>query len=293
MTLPDFVVIGAQKSATSSLCAVLGRHPDVFMCEPKEPFFFSHDEVFAKGLSWYESLFEGGAGKKAIGEGSTTYTQPTLYPNALDRVAERLPGARFIYIAREPLSRMESHYLHFASRGGRETRPFNEAMGASPWYLDNTLYMKQVSLYEARFGAGRVLGLFFEDWKRDPMSVARRCFEFLGVDPSVTLGDAGERFNASDDSRVDTGATRVLRKIPGFEALRDLAPPGLRNAARRVFKRGVDRRPEWDAPTAVWALERLLEDNEAYCERFGKPRDFWRLRERLDAARAQAMGNRQ
>lgn len=288
MTLPNFLVIGAQKCATSTLCAVLGRHPDVFMSEPKEPYFFSHDEVFARGLGWYESLFARSERKRAIGEGSTTYTQPTLYPRALERVAERLPGARVIYIAREPLSRIESHYLHMAGRGGRETRPFNEAVRASAWYIDNTLYHRQVSMYLERYPRERVLGLFFEDFRKDAIGVARRCFEFLGVDPDAPLAYSGERMNASDDARVDTGATRVLRSIPGFNALRDASPRGLRDAMRRVFKRRVERRPEWDESTRAWALERLVEDSEAYCAMWGKPRDFWGVRERL-----QAIGNGQ
>ncbi|MGP1309150.1 MAG: sulfotransferase family protein [Phycisphaerales bacterium] len=283
MTLPNFVVIGAQKCATSSLCAVLGRHPDVFMCEPKEPYFFSHDEVFAKGLAWYESLFAGAKGERAIGEGSTTYTQPTLYPKALERMHARLPDARLIYIAREPLARIESHYLHLAGRGGRETRPFCEAVRASPWYLDNTLYHKQVSLFLERYPKDRMLGLFFEDFNRDADAVARRCFEFLGVDPAAPLEYAGERMNSSEDARVDTGAMRALRRVPGFDALRDLAPRGVRSKVRAVFKRKVERRPEWDDATKAWALERLVDDSEAYCAMWGKPRDFWKVRERLEA----------
>jgi len=86
MTLPNYLVIGAQKSATSSVCDLLAGHPEVFMTDPKEPYFFSHDEVWSKGLGWYESLFEGADGCPAVGEGSTTYTQQSMYPNAPARV---------------------------------------------------------------------------------------------------------------------------------------------------------------------------------------------------------------
>jgi hypothetical protein len=285
MTLPNYLVIGAQKCATSSVCAVLGRHPDVFMCEPKEPYFFSHDEVFARGLGWYESLFANAGSARAIGEGSTTYTQPTIYPDALERVHARLPDAKLIYIAREPLARIVSHYLHLAGRGGRETRPLNAAVREAPWYIDNTLYHKQVSMYLEKYPRERVLGLFFEDFKRDPDAVARRCFEFLGVDPDAPLQYNGERMNASDDARVDTGLTRAIRLVPGFKSLRDLAPSGMRRAVRGVFKKKVERRPEWDASTEAWALEQVLDDSEAYCEMWGKPRDFWKVRERLERFR--------
>ncbi len=283
MTLPNYLVIGAQKCATSSVCAVLGRHPDVFMCDPKEPYFFSHDEIFARGLGWYESLFAGAGDATAIGEGSTTYTQPTIYPDALPRVHAQLPDAKLIYIAREPLARIVSHYLHLAGRGGRETRPLNRAVREAPWYIDNTLYHTQVSMYLERYPRERVLGLFFEDFQRDPDAVARRCFEFLGVDPDASLRYDGERMNTSEGARVDTALTRAIRRVPGFAALRDLAPSGVRGAVRGVFKKKVERKPEWDDATRKWALERVVDDSEAYCEMWGKPRDFWKVRERLAA----------
>jgi hypothetical protein len=141
-------------------------------------------------------------------------------------------------------------------------------------------------MYLEKYPRERVLGLFFEDFQRDPDAVARRCFEFLGVDPAAPLRYDGERMNASEGARVDTGLTRALRRVPGFDALRDLAPSGMRSAVRGVLKKKVERRPEWDAPTEAWALERVLDDSEAYCEMWGKPRDFWKVRERLDRLRA-------
>ena len=64
-------LIGAAKCATTSLCALIGRHPDAFVCDPKEPFFFSQDRNYlGKGWRWYEGLFADAAGEAAIGEGT-------------------------------------------------------------------------------------------------------------------------------------------------------------------------------------------------------------------------------
>ena len=54
---PDFIVVGAMKSATTTLHEQLARQPGVFMSRPKEPNFFSDDAIYARGWGWYSSLF--------------------------------------------------------------------------------------------------------------------------------------------------------------------------------------------------------------------------------------------
>jgi hypothetical protein len=71
---PNYLVIGAHKCATTTVCTLLGQHPDAFMAEVKEVHFFSKDEVFGRGFAWYESLFDPAGSKKRIGEGRPTYT---------------------------------------------------------------------------------------------------------------------------------------------------------------------------------------------------------------------------
>ena len=191
--LPNFLVIGAAKSATSRLCVLLGRHPDVFLCEPKEPHFFARDEVFANGMNWYEGLFEGAAGKKAVGEGSTTYTKLPLHPQSAERIARHLPDARLIYIVRHPIDRIESDYIEALKGGYAVGADFNKALREFPHFVESSCYWKQISAYRRLFPDERILVLFFEDFNADPASVLRRCFVFLGVDPSVNLGPLNER----------------------------------------------------------------------------------------------------
>lgn len=275
MTIPNFLVIGAQKSATSSVCDILSMHPECFMTEPKEPYFFSHDEVYAKGLDWYLSLFRGAEGKKAVGEGSTTYTQQWLYPNAVERIRAHVPETRLIYIAREPLSRIESHYLHLRAKGGRESRPFNQAVREYPAYLDNSLYTKQIDAFRAHWPDDRILCLLFEDFRADPDAVMRRIYEFLGVDPSFRVPEGWKAQHISAEGRVDSAAMGPLRRIPGFRWLRDSSPKPVREALRRVLKKPIEGRPEWDADTRAWAIDRLRGDSHEFLRRCAKPHDFW------------------
>ena len=274
--LPNYLVIGAQKSATSSVCDLLGQHPDVFMTDPKEPFFFSHDEIYAKGLAWYESLFENAAGAIAAGEGSTTYTQHGLYPRAAERIAEHVPDAKLVFVARDPLERIRSHWMHLRSKGGRETRPLAEAVRHNPAYIDHSLYHAQLARYTDRTGPERAHVMFFEDFKRDAEGEMRRCFEFLGADPAKwSPTDAGEARHRSDTGRADTAFMRPLRKIPGFERLRDFAPSGARESLRRILKKPVGDRPEWTPESRAWVLEQLRDDTAAFLAACGKPADYW------------------
>ncbi len=276
--MPDFLVIGAQKSGTSSLCDVLGRHPQIFMTDPKEPYFFSHPEVWARGLEWYRDLFAGAGAARAAGEGSTTYTQHHLHPDAPARVIEHLPDARLIFIARDPLERMRSHWMHLRSRAGRESRPFTEAVRSRPEYVDNSRYDHQLSFYRDHYGPDRLLVLLFEDYRRAPDATVRRCLEFIGADPDVVPAPRESARHASDRGRVDTPATAVLRRIPGFERLRDLAPGGLRSVLRQALKQPIGERPEFDRATRAWAIEQVRDDARAFLRRYGLREDAWDLR---------------
>ncbi|MFK7960395.1 MAG: sulfotransferase [Phycisphaerales bacterium] len=275
--LPDFLVIGAQKSGTSSLCDVLGRHPDVFVCDPKEPYFFSHAEVWARGMDWYRERFAAAGDARMIGEGSTTYTQHHLYPDAPARLAEHLPNARLIFIARDPLERIRSHWMHLRSRENRETRPFNEAVRERPEYLDHSRYDHQLSLYRAHYPDAQMLVLQFEPYRADPGPVIERTLAFLGVDPDVPLAPRASAQHASNVGMVDTPATGILRKIPAFRHLRDLAPAPLRSMVRGALKRPIGDKPEYDAETRQWVIDELRADIDAFSGRYDIDRSAWSI----------------
>ena len=262
------MVIGAQKSGTSGLCDMLARHPGVFLTTPKEPYFFSHDEVYSKGLAWYRSLFDGAKPEQLRGEGSTTYTQAFLYPKAAERVAQTLPNVKLIFMARDPVERIRSHWMHLRSRENRETRPFNEAVRARPEYLDHSRYEEQLARYRSHYGDDAVLVLFFEDYRRDPTLTAQRCFRFLGVDASVDVSEREEARHASGTGRVDSRATTILRRIPGFRSLRDAMPTGLREVVRRLLKKPIGAKPDYDDDTRAWVIEQLRPDTEAFLARY-------------------------
>ena len=179
---PNFLVIGAVKSATTSLCSYLGQHADVCMAEPKEPCFFSDDERYQRGWEWYAQYFRHHKCEKAVGESSTTYSMTGVYPCAVERIASDLPEARMIYITRDPLERLESLWIDW--RDGNLVHvpaSFSKAVRCVPHFIDSSLYWKQISAYREHFPDDHILVLFFEDFKADPAALLSRCFGGLAT----------------------------------------------------------------------------------------------------------------
>jgi hypothetical protein len=279
---PNFLVIGAQKCATSTLCDLLALQKDVFMCTPKEPHFFSDDSVWAHGLAWYEALFAGAGACQCVGEGSTTYSMCTVYPAAAERIAEHLPGVRVIYIVRHPLRRIESHWLHLRVHGSRgrgpETRAFDAVLLARPELVENTLYARQLDVYRRLLGNDRVLVLFYEDLMADKEAVLAQCMRFLGLDPrQLNIPQDEIRNNISAAKRPDNRLGLLLRKVPLLHRWRARSPVWLRMALRWAIKRRQDDRPQWSPEMRRWVLAQLDEDNRRFLRDAGKPENFWGL----------------
>src|SRR5437764_7156012 len=103
--LPNFFIIGAMRSGTTSLTRYLNAHPDVFVAPGKELHFF--DQRFDRGLDWYRDCFERAAGQRAIGEATQSYMYDA---EAMTRLAVTVPKARLLAILRNPVDRAWSHY---------------------------------------------------------------------------------------------------------------------------------------------------------------------------------------
>ena len=125
--LPEFIIIGSQRSGTTSLYNYLAGHPYVLPAIVKEVHFF--DLAFNNGLNWYRGHFpfttNGKDGQRIItGEASPYYI---FHPHAPGRIARIFPGMKIILLLRNPVDRAFSHYQHEASLGF-ERLPFDEAV---------------------------------------------------------------------------------------------------------------------------------------------------------------------
>jgi hypothetical protein len=273
--LPNFFVIGAMRCATTTLCDTLALHPDVFMTTPKELNYFSNDVMFAKGPGWYESFFAAAAGKAAVGEGSTNYTKVSLYPHAAERLAAQCADAKLIYIARDPIARIESHWLHLL-RHGHDMPAIADALRQVPDMLATSLYWRQIGAYRRHFPDRQLLVVFFEDFVRAPAATMARVCEFLGLDPVETVTRARLHSNAYPDVPVDGTVLRFMRRLPGMRGVTRLQPASLRGLARKL-KAPQPEASLWPADLRAETLRALRPDAEQFLAFCGKPADFWPL----------------
>jgi len=175
--LPNFLVIGAQRSATSWLYFCLKEHPDVYVPYIKEVRYFS--DYYANGPEWYARYFSQWSGQMAVGEVTPNY----LYrEGTAERIAKDLPGAKLIVTLRDPVERAYSQYKKHVRAG--LTLSFEESLEKDPEYTERGLYLGQLLRYEHLFPKKNILILFYEDIQKDPKHHMKRILEFIGVDAS-------------------------------------------------------------------------------------------------------------
>jgi hypothetical protein len=177
MTLPDFLFIGPDKTGSSWLYELLRHHPQCYVPECKDIYFF--DRHYERGMNWYGSFFGAApADARAIGELSHDYL---FSEAAAERIRRELPGVRLIASLRDPAERTFSHYLYMI-RSGRTRLPFEAALEKFPELIDNSLYHKHLSHYFERFEAAQIKVLWFDDLKDNPRRFGEECLDFLGLD---------------------------------------------------------------------------------------------------------------
>ena len=239
--LPDFLIIGAMKSGTTTLHVQLAAQAGIFMSTPKEPNFFSDDAVYAQGMDWYKGLFQEAPQGALKGEASTHYTKLPTYPDTVQRLAEALASPRFIYVIRNPVERALSQYLHAWSEGevGRDVLASFEQ---HPEFAAYSRYPMQLEPYFERFGKGSVLLTSLEALKTDPQGEFARVGKHIGLE--TLEWDTGlEAQNVSAQRIRPLPLHGLLVDNPVAEFLRrNLVPKSFRNWIKS--KRTRSDRPE-------------------------------------------------
>lgn len=214
---PDFIIIGAQKSGTSSVHYYLSQHPGLQASKPKEIHYF--DKWINHGYSrkWYEYYFKSFGNNKLYFEASPNYI---YHHSAAQSLSMMYPGIKMILILREPVERAFSAwnmYKHMFDKGydmnrlkGKypgEPNPvhqhlmkdrtrfptFSETLdielelmekgeSIEPSILRRGLYIDQLKNYYQYFEKEQILVLGFRDLLMNTKSFLDKIFEFLGVE---------------------------------------------------------------------------------------------------------------
>jgi hypothetical protein len=204
MTLPNFLIIGAYKSGTTSLYHYLRQHFDIFMSRVKEPNFFAHEEKASlmcqegkrfqgiDNMASYLELFSDVSSEKAIGEASPIYLDSPL---AAKRIKKTLPDAKLIAILRHPV---EAYYSDHNMRI-RDNRKLEEGFRERMYNVHNRIqsgkiagpmYGAQLEIYYDLFEASSIRVYLYEDLIKDSQKLYQNILRFLDVDCTFTVNTA-------------------------------------------------------------------------------------------------------
>jgi hypothetical protein len=271
--MPNFFLIGAGASGTTSLYHYLDQHPQVFMSPVKEPCFFAPELLELSGVrpdaiitSWgdYQALFGGVRDEVAIGEASVAYLASERAPGL---IAERFPDARILAILRDPADRLFSKYTSARAAGvARDFRAWARSEAAREEVALPPVgsvragrYASHLTRWFATVPAARRRILLYDDLRRDAAATMREVFAFLSVDPAWPV-DLGAHHNVTQHVRWP-----ALRRLPApaQHALGAVTPAPL----RRWFRSAQPPRPTPEERTwavalyadEVSALERLID----------------------------------
>ena len=234
--VPDFLLVGAQKSGTTSLFRYLIQHPQVIPPIKKEIQYF--DKNYLKGFSWYKAHFplkHTICDKCITGEASTDYS---FHPLAPERIRSDLGRPKLILLLRDPAKRAISHYYHYLNKGW-ETLSINDAFDLEEdrisrdyqnlfksnlmkdraskryirySYLKKGLYLEQIKRIHKLFGKEYLFIGSLEEMTNHPEDFYRRICSFLQIDDSILPEDLSAK-NIGDYQVIDS---EILEKLKEY-----------------------------------------------------------------------------
>lgn len=265
MPSPNFLILGAPRSATTFLYRAVSQHPEIYMSPVKEPAFFSHDQrnpawvtpvAAPKGIvTWpeYLKLFAAGSRYRIRGEASTGYLADAY---AAERIKHWLGDTlSMVVVLRHPADRAYSHYVYHRMGMVEPAPTFEEALAdednrrARNWnmqwrYRETGLYGQHLARYRELFGSDRLLIFLHEDFADAPR-VFRQLFEFLGVDTDVAINLDG-KVNESGVSKNSFASWILQNRNPVKHLARKILPPAARAQLRHQL---TDHPPAMTART--------------------------------------------
>ena len=197
--LPDFLIIGAMKSGTTSLYQYLIGHPEILGSAEKEPSYFSWK--YNVGIHNYLSFLPDKKKSKGklVFEASATYLHDPL---ASKRIKQILPNVKIIAILRDPIERAISHYYYHSNPKSNYAKKNPESLekrDVENAFLDDinritkiwdkqychfSLYGEQLKSYYELFDNNKILVLDFEMLSKNPREILLRISDFLEIAPS-------------------------------------------------------------------------------------------------------------
>lgn len=275
--LPNLVIIGAQKCATTSLHYYLGLHPEVSMSREKELDFFIREYNWDKGVQWYKSQFSGNT--RIHGETSPNYSAYPFFDGVPERMQSVIPETKLIYSLRDPIDRIFAHYVHRYALG-LENRSIGDALkdfDDCNLYVERSRYFMQLERYLAYFHSSSILIITAEDLYNNRRQTMKEIFRFLNVDEGYWSAKFHSLWHRSKYKRRKTETGMRLEKT-AFTKFINFLPYELRGAAEKFsyipFSSKI-RKPVLDESLRRKIIDFLKDDIERLREFTRNDLDGW------------------
>lgn len=281
---PNFLIIGAARSGTTSIYHYLKQHPQIYMSPVKEPRFFAYEneqfdsyylpqgfELHANGSvtnrEAYYSLFNGVSGEKAIGEASTLYLCSS---KACENIHQTIPRAKLIVILRNPAERAYSHFVLNRQWNCESIADFTQAVhdelsqARDQWlmswrYIERGFYYKRLKQYFDLFHQNQIRVYLYEDLCERPVWLIQDIFRFLTVNDNF-IPDMSQRHFQSQTSRIKGVNLMLIQKNALKSFMKLIIPPILRNKISKRVKILNHYRPTLNANVRKDLIEIYRED---------------------------------
>jgi len=238
---PNFFIVGGTKCGTTNISYYLNEHPQAFVSELNEPYYFCKSDVpknferasMIKDEKTYLSLFKKAKNHKAIGEASSVYLH---CPHAASEIRKTFPDSKIIISLRNPIQRAHSNYFSnkFMNFDNSENRSLSEILDVhekqikdKEFFIYNILepgfYSKHIKRYQECFLKDNIKIIIFEEYIKNTIPTITSILSFLGIDETIDFSEQSKgayrvpKNNVSkkiiENSTIRRIATRVIPTV--------------------------------------------------------------------------------
>lgn len=279
--LPNFLIVGAMKSGTTTVYRDLETQPRIFFPVHKEPHNLCYESVLSdEGRVQYASLFRGARAEQLCGEASTGYTKLPVRQGVVKRARQLLgPDLRIIYSVREPVARALSHHRHLYL-SGFASPDFEETLRHTPDLIDVSRYAMQIEPWIEMFGPQLVYISQLETYSQDRQAGLKELCTFMGIEAQPELVEENVVFRSAEDKqKVPSWLAGPFRRIVTSHLylyrLRPMLPDALIVRMKRALLSSPQeiRRP---SPAVIDELIEGVRDDAERLRRFmGRSEPLW------------------
>lgn len=270
--LPDFLVVGPPRTATTWLDGVLRGHVGL-PASVKETHFFARN--YARGIDWYAAHFRQSDPSQKLGEVCAAYFENTL---ARERIRQHIPHCKIVCTLRDPADRLYSYYK-LMRQGGKTELSFEEAVRAHAKMLRFSRYATILREWYDTFGEANVKAVINDDLQADPQSYVDQVTSFIGIEPISCEAPLASRRNTIERAPRNTSLARAARRLRsslganGFYRTRSMMS---RAGLWRFCSGGGDPFPPMQRETRLWLQQQLLAEIEQLEGLLGRDLTSWK-----------------